>query len=198
MILEEETVTIDIDGSADNKDQKIDSKDENINNNDNDSVTEVRRKQKENSANEENTFNDYYVEPVNTFQDKPINLFHSVVCGSYSGVRSDECALPDDEGPGSVTREKAPIIVLHGLLGVYLYGPYSMYLQHVLTTYTYSMYLQHILTACSDSMFLLHVLTACTHSMYSQHALTACTLLSNTLSPHSNCSILTHPSQWLS
>lgn len=47
--------------------------------------------------------------------DQPINLFHSVLCGSYCTVCSTECPLSDDEG--ETVKEKAPIIVLHGLLG---------------------------------------------------------------------------------
>jgi hypothetical protein len=45
-----------------------------------------------------------------------MNLFHSVLCGSYCTVCATECILEDADGNVAV-REKAPIIVLHGLLG---------------------------------------------------------------------------------
>eukprot|EP00596_Hydrurales_sp_CCMP1899_P008322 CAMPEP_0119048582 /NCGR_PEP_ID=MMETSP1177-20130426/59633_1 /TAXON_ID=2985 /ORGANISM="Ochromonas sp, Strain CCMP1899" /LENGTH=662 /DNA_ID=CAMNT_0007024655 /DNA_START=245 /DNA_END=2230 /DNA_ORIENTATION=- len=96
MIQEEDRLSIDTETSAESKKEAIDDEDP-IQNRVDDNITE------------EFGFDDYYVEPINTGQETPINLFHSVVCGSYGTAPEEDHNL--------VTREKAPIIVLHGLLG---------------------------------------------------------------------------------
>jgi hypothetical protein len=71
MIQEEDTVMIDV---------KISTKSTDID--DEDTVGN----EGEDNVNEEFRYDDYYVEPVNNVQENPINLFHSVVCGSYGTI----------------------------------------------------------------------------------------------------------------
>lgn len=46
---------------------------------------------------------------------EPINLFHSVLCGSHSTF--DLAKLPSNGEPAVAVKQKIPIILLHGLLG---------------------------------------------------------------------------------
>jgi hypothetical protein len=71
MIQEEDTVMTDVKTPTETSDD-IDNKNED--------------KVKEDDVNEEFRYDDYYVEPVNNLQENPINLFHSVVCGSYGTI----------------------------------------------------------------------------------------------------------------